>query len=543
MSNRTALRMRVLPRFPARISATNGLEVVQDNLDLVVRPDFGSLVQVPSVSSPTTTFFWGWDSSLDSYSSISFQNLVENIQDVIIGENLAGIDALTVSSNQVPYYLDGDGTAATYTVSSFVRGVSDAADAAAFRSDIEAASAAQGALAATAFQPGDLGGAATLNVGTSAGTVAAGDDARIIGAAQKSSNLSDLANAATARTNLGLGGAATLNVGLTAGTVSSGEEAFKSYFPNASKNIQSTGLAGTDGDSLFHYASITAAGDEPNLSVHRVQKLVDYTGGTPGDVKTASWVIVQVEDGPVDFHWAGLDQMINYASAGENVARFSKAEKRGTGHTWAMCANIEDHTVSGAGETGEAIGIEVTVNGNGVDAGYHRNGVNVALHKTVSGGEDLEWGRGFWTSTRPDQPNNRLRRAFDNTAPIGVAVFSNSGNDAGTGEGAALLRDSGALSRGVDLAAATYSTNEAVRLATNQRIAFEVGGSHYIRSTGTVIQVMGARLQPQQGLAFPSSGLVSTTATAGGVAKPATYSGFLSILIDGVTMKVPYYSN
>jgi hypothetical protein len=41
------------------------------------------------------------------------------------------------------------------------------------------ATTAQGALADSAVQPGDLGGAATLNVGTTAGTVAAGDDPRL----------------------------------------------------------------------------------------------------------------------------------------------------------------------------------------------------------------------------------------------------------------------------------------------------------------------------------------------------------------------------
>ena len=41
------------------------------------------------------------------------------------------------------------------------------------------ATAAQGALADTATQPGDLGTAAGLNVGTTAGTVAAGDDSRL----------------------------------------------------------------------------------------------------------------------------------------------------------------------------------------------------------------------------------------------------------------------------------------------------------------------------------------------------------------------------
>lgn len=92
------------------------------------------------------------------------------------------------------------------------------------------ATAAQGSLADSAVQPGDLatvatsgaytdltgtptlGDAAAKNVGSSAGTVAAGDDSRITGAAQKASNLGDLASASSARTNLGLGTSAVLDV-------------------------------------------------------------------------------------------------------------------------------------------------------------------------------------------------------------------------------------------------------------------------------------------------------------------------------------------
>jgi len=165
MSNRTALRMRVLPRFPARIVGTNGITVAQDNLDLVVKPDFASLVQVPIVTNPEKTVFQAWDRDIDTYQLISFQDLVDNVGDVLIGENLVGLASLTTASNQVPYFVDGDGNASTYTVSSYVRTVSGAANTAAFLTAIGAATAAQGEKADTALQPEDVGTAAAEDVG------------------------------------------------------------------------------------------------------------------------------------------------------------------------------------------------------------------------------------------------------------------------------------------------------------------------------------------------------------------------------------------
>jgi len=165
MSNRTSLRMRVLPRFPARIVATDGLTIVQENLDLVIKPDFGALTQVPSVANPTTTFFWGWDQSINMYSSISFQNLVENIQDVIIGPTTAAMEATTPSADQFIYFTGPDSAAVT-GLTAAGRALLDDANAAAQRATLE------------------LGTSATLNVGATAGTVAAGDDSRIVGALQ-----------------------------------------------------------------------------------------------------------------------------------------------------------------------------------------------------------------------------------------------------------------------------------------------------------------------------------------------------------------------
>jgi hypothetical protein len=167
MSNRTSLRMRVLPRYPARITGTNGLTVVRDSADLVIKPDFGSLTTVPAIDSPTATYFWGWDQSQDSYSRITFQNLVENIQSVIIGPTTAAMEATSPTADQIIYFTGTD-AAATTSFTAAGRGLIGAADAAAQRTLLA------------------LGTSATLNVGTAAGTVAAGNDTRIVNAVQPS---------------------------------------------------------------------------------------------------------------------------------------------------------------------------------------------------------------------------------------------------------------------------------------------------------------------------------------------------------------------
>lgn len=64
--------MRVLPRFPARITATDGLTVVRDGTDVVVKQDFGSLIRIPSVDDPDKAFFIAWNSDEDLYSIMSF---------------------------------------------------------------------------------------------------------------------------------------------------------------------------------------------------------------------------------------------------------------------------------------------------------------------------------------------------------------------------------------------------------------------------------------------------------------------------------------
>jgi hypothetical protein len=85
-------------------------------------------VRTPAIVDLDTTFFQAYNASENSYGKISGTDFVNALQSVVIGPNLTGIAALTVSANQVPYYLDNAGNAATYTVSSFMRSVSNSAD-------------------------------------------------------------------------------------------------------------------------------------------------------------------------------------------------------------------------------------------------------------------------------------------------------------------------------------------------------------------------------------------------------------------------------
>lgn len=78
------LRMRVLPRFPASISGANGLEVVRPDgtPDLIIRPDFGSLVQIPSVGDGNNVFFIAWDKLLGLYRIMSFNDLFAGVSEL-----------------------------------------------------------------------------------------------------------------------------------------------------------------------------------------------------------------------------------------------------------------------------------------------------------------------------------------------------------------------------------------------------------------------------------------------------------------------------
>ncbi len=69
-----SLRMRVLPRFPARIFGSTGIKIDRPDgsTDLTVRLDVSDIIRVPSVADNNKVFFLAWNSDLDTYSIMSF---------------------------------------------------------------------------------------------------------------------------------------------------------------------------------------------------------------------------------------------------------------------------------------------------------------------------------------------------------------------------------------------------------------------------------------------------------------------------------------
>ncbi|WCA57764.1 hypothetical protein G6M16_008670 [Agrobacterium tumefaciens] len=68
------IRMRVLPRFPAKISGSTGIKITRPDgsTDLTVSLDVSDIVRVPSVADNNKVFFIAWNSDQDTYSIMSF---------------------------------------------------------------------------------------------------------------------------------------------------------------------------------------------------------------------------------------------------------------------------------------------------------------------------------------------------------------------------------------------------------------------------------------------------------------------------------------
>lgn len=280
-------------------------------------------------------------------------------------------------------------------------------------------------------------------------------------------------------------------------------------------------------------------------AVLELQRVGSHTGGTNGYVTTAFSAYTSALAGSKNFEWTSLSIIDNYstlADGSENVAIYGQALKRASGKSWAGCLEIQDQYADGTtNAVGDCIGLEITAVAQNLssDTNYQRNGIHIATKST--GADAAEWSRGFWTSTAGIARN---RECFSNTGNFCKAVLRNSGTGTSTGiDEAKFIEDAGSSTIGIDLGSATYSGNIALRIRSGNYIYLDQTNINGIRYTNTLIEITGSRVRPKQGLDFSStvSGIITTTATAGTRTLPANPDGFLSVWVDGVQKKLPYY--
>lgn len=80
--SRTTIRMRVLPRFPARITGTNGVTTERADADLIIKNDFSTMIRVPAIDDPAKIFLLVWNVDLNTYSIMSFTDTFSAAIDV-----------------------------------------------------------------------------------------------------------------------------------------------------------------------------------------------------------------------------------------------------------------------------------------------------------------------------------------------------------------------------------------------------------------------------------------------------------------------------
>lgn len=289
-----------------------------------------------------------------------------------------------------------------------------------------------------------------------------------------------------------------------------------------------------------------------DFSVLQINRNAKYSGGTVGFVGSALRVQTDIDttSSVGTFEWAGLFILNNKAQANtsgggpgsgavpQQVALYGQANKDSTSATWASCLEINDN--QGTSANGPAIGQKITVRAIGTDTPTpSRVGLHVAAHTQDNNLIGMEWGVAVY-ATSDTAKDVRYRDVFRVDAIVGNAVLL---SNATTNQAdAALIRDKGSLTIGIDLSGATYSSSVALRLKTAQRISLDENDTNQLYSSSVGIIVRG-RLNMTNSFAVSSSGNVTGTATAGGGASlPATVGGFISIMVDGVTKKIPFYN-
>ena len=104
-----------------------------------------------------------------------------------------------------------------------------------------------------------------------------------------------------------------------------------------------------------------------------VRDTTGMEGGTHGHVNTANFTKTTAGANVLQFEWATLSILDNFATKGENVALYAQANKRGVGHTFGAVSEVNDTVGQGA-----AVGHEIDLFTTGPDNGQ-RLGLDIVV--------------------------------------------------------------------------------------------------------------------------------------------------------------------
>ena len=295
----------------------------------------------------------------------------------------------------------------------------------------------------------------------------------------------------------------------------------------------------------------TATDQEYNAAINAYRNASAVVGGTPGFVNPNIYARTVSGSAETAYEWTSVFIMDNYAAAGENVASYSQGNKRSTGPTWGSVSEAKDYTNSADPAAG-LIGLEVDVFANGTDANNRRIGIDLVAGKGVSGGTTSQTYAGIRIVpfavdvTNATFINGILMQGAYTTA-LNISATATWG-----------IYMSGTKTVGIDLSNGTH-TNAAIRIKELEEFQFNnagtsalaydstfvVPGLFYRYSTAAVAGFTNAGdLYVSNTIRWSSAVTASTVGAAGGAsALPATPSGYIKVLIDGVYYKVPYYAN
>lgn len=251
-------------------------------------------------------------------------------------------------------------------------------------------------------------------------------------------------------------------------------------------------------------------GGANEFSLSRIDRIANYSGGTPGNVCSGIHVYTNVSNNAaVNFEWAGTFVMDN-AGQGQNVAVYGQGNRKAVsavtiGGTFAGVFEARDFTQEANPSTG-LIGLEVDVFANDTDTNLRRVGIDLVSGKGVGAGSAAVVGYGLRIGPTGGDPSSS---SFTNPIFIygkktnGINIqgettgTSISVSSTGSAFGLAIAGDTsnsqihltGTGARGVFIGG-TYSSGVALRLTTGNAIALEATDSIKIRHNGTAVEFL-----------------------------------------------------